>query len=81
VPLTPLTTMAADDAARTAGAVFGRLLLPLLGAVLLVLGLRRRLDQSTPSRGKGLMTAGSILLLLGVLGLLGALTAAAGSTA
>jgi hypothetical protein len=81
VSLTPLTTLAADDAARTAGVVFGRLFVPVLGALLLVFGLRRRRDQSTPSRGKGLMTAGSILLLLGVLGLLGALTAAAGSTA
>jgi len=81
VSLTPLTTIAADDGARTAGAVVGRLLIPLLGAVLLVLGVRRRRDRSTPSRGKGLLTAGSILLLLGVLALLGALAAAPGSTA
>jgi hypothetical protein len=78
VPLTSLTTIAADDAARTAGAVFGRLLIPLLGVVLLALGLRRRLNQATPSRGKGLLTAGSILLCLG---LLGALAAAAASIA
>ena len=79
--LTPLTTFAADDAARSAGVIFGRLFLPVLGALLLVFGLLRRRDQSTPSRGKRLMIVGSILLLLGVLGLLGALTAAAGSTA
>ena len=81
MPLVHLTTLAADETARTAGVVFGRLLLPLLGAVLLVFGLRRRRDQSTPSRGKGLMTAGSILLVLGVLGLLSALTVVAGSSA
>lgn len=76
----PLTVLATDDAARTAGAVIGRLFIPLLGAVLPVMGLRRRRDQTTPSRGKGLMTAGTILLLLGVLGLLGAMAATASST-
>jgi hypothetical protein len=75
-----LITLAADDAARTAGVVFGRVFVPALGALLLVFGLRRRRDRSTPSRDKGLMTAGSVLLFLGVLGLLGALTAAASST-
>lgn len=76
----PLTILAAADAAQTAGAVFGRLLFPLLGAVLLTIGLRRRRDPATQSRGTGFIVAGSILLGLGVLGLIGSLAVAGGST-
>lgn len=65
----------AVDPAREAGAVVGRLLLPVLGAVLLVVGFRRRdAARRSPvpqSDGKGLRIAGWIVLGVGVLGVLG----------
>lgn len=69
--------LAADDPARAAGAVVGRLLFPVLGIVLLVLGQRRRRDASTSSRGTGLIVAGAVILTLSVLGLLGSLASTA----
>ena len=72
-----LILLAADDTAQTAGAVVGRLLIPLLGVVLIVLGSRRRQDRSTSSRGTGLIVAGAVLLALGVLGVLAGLATSA----
>ncbi len=64
------------DAAEQAGALVGRLLLPVLGIVLVVLGNRRRaaarrspVPQST---GKGLRVTGWVLVVVGVLGALAA---------
>lgn len=75
-----LTLLAADDSARNAGAVVGRLLFPLIGVVLIVIGSRRRRDPSTSSRGTGLIVGGAVLLVLGVLGVLAALATAAAGT-
>ena len=65
----------AVDPAEQAGAVVGRLLLPVLGVVLLVVGFRRRdAARRSPvpqSDGKGLRIAGWIVLAVGVLGFLG----------
>lgn len=58
----------ATETARAAGATAGRLLLHILGIVLLVLGLRRRSNPSTPSRGTGLVVAGAVLLVLSLAG-------------
>lgn len=71
------TLFLATEAGRAAGATFGRLLFPVLGLVLLVLGLRRRSDPSTPSRGTGLIVAGAVLLVLSFVNVAG-LTAQSG---
>jgi hypothetical protein len=76
-----LILLAADDTAQTAGAVVGRLLFPLIGMVLIVLGSRRRRDRSTSSRGTGLIVGGAVLLALGVLGVLAGLASSASSGA
>jgi len=59
-----LALLAADDVAYSAGVVFSRLLFPLVGVVLIVLGVRRRRDPSSGSRGTVLIVAGVVLLAL-----------------
>jgi hypothetical protein len=68
-------------AAEQAGALVGRLILPAIGVLLIVLGRRRQAVAGRApeprSAGKGLRIAGWIVLVLGVLG---ALAAGVGST-
>jgi Na+-translocating ferredoxin:NAD+ oxidoreductase RnfE subunit len=72
--------IAAADTARQAGAVFGRLLIPLIGIVLIVLGRRKKAAaQRSPvprSSGKALVIIGWVLVVLGVLGALAAVSTA-----
>lgn len=58
---------AADDTARTAGAVFGRLLILALFATMLVMGLRKR-RATNGQKGTALAVVGGVLLALAVLG-------------
>jgi len=64
------------DAAEQAGAILGRLLLPVIGIVLIVLGNRKRAaarQSAVPqSTGKGLRITGWVLVVVGVLGALAA---------
>ena len=64
------------DAAEQVGAIFGRLLLPIIGIVLIVLGNRKRASarrSAVPtSTGKGLRITGWVLVVVGVLGALAA---------
>jgi len=70
--LTAVSLTAAADPAYAAGRVVGTLLIPVLGVILLVVGLRRRNDHSTPARGTALIVGGGVLLGPAVLGLVGA---------
>ena len=70
-----ITVLAASgDTAEAAGAVVGRLLFLALGAILLVIGLRRR-AATAGSRGTALAVAGGVILALGVLGTVAGLAA------
>ena len=68
------------DAAEQAGALLGRLVLPLVGVLLVVLGTRRRnAARRSPqpgSPGRALIVTGWVVVVLGVLGALAAGTAA-----
>lgn len=73
-PLLAATVVAAEsDPATTAGLVIGRLLFFVVGGLLLFFGLRHRSasqrDPARKSRGKGLIIAGSVVLVLSVLAL------------
>jgi heme/copper-type cytochrome/quinol oxidase subunit 2 len=64
---------AATDPATTAGLVVGRLLFFVVGGLMLYFGLRKRSaaqrDPSQKSNGKGLIIAGTVVLVLSVLAL------------
>ena len=64
------------DSAEQPGALTGRLFLPVLGIVLIVIGNRRRTaarqSAQPPAAGKGVVVSGWVLLVLGVLGALAA---------
>lgn len=65
----PLALLVAADGAEAAGEIFGRfLLIPLIGLVLLVLGLRRQRDPSGRSSGTVLIVCGAVVLVLGLFG-------------
>jgi len=78
-PQVSLAPLAAADIDYTVGVVLGRLLIPLVGVVLIVLGLRRRRNPSIDSQGTVLIVVGAVVLVLGVFGALAA-TANAGGT-
>lgn len=61
----------ASDAAYAAGSLFGALFLPILGAVLLIVGLvkRRRASEvpESQARAKRFIVVGSVVLAVGLL--------------
>lgn len=69
-----LTVLAADDTARNAGAVVGRLLVLGIFAAMLIVGLRKR-RATNGQKGTALAVVGGILLALAVLGTIGSLAA------
>ncbi|HZB50119.1 MAG TPA: hypothetical protein VE547_13585 [Mycobacteriales bacterium] len=75
--LTLALTSAADDTARTAGAVFGRLLILGIFAAMLIIGLRRR-RATNGQKGTVLTVVGGLMLTLAVLGTLASLATASG---
>ena len=75
-----MDTFIVADAAEQAGALVGRLVLPLIGVLLVVLGTRKRnAARRSPqpgSSGRALVITGWVVVVLGVLGALAAGTAA-----
>lgn len=67
--LTTALATAADDPARTAGEVIGRLLFLGIFAVMLIIGLRRR-RATAGARGTALAVTGGVLLTLAFLGMI-----------
>lgn len=75
--LTTVLAASSDSTAEAVGTIIGRVLILGLGAVLLVIGLRRR-TATAGSRGTVMAVIGGVIL---VLGLLGAVTSVAMSSA